>query len=140
MKKVLTLISLIAILVLIVGCGTPEVTEEVVDEPIEDVVIEPVITEPVVTETVKTVKIKVTKDGFVPDELRVKLGSIVTWENVDDHKKVDKPMILGTQKCIKVKSDRLEPTELYSFTFNEPIECKIVNGILPSQVMTIVVE
>jgi plastocyanin len=137
MKKILVLLSLIAVLVLIVGCGTPEVVEEVVDE----VVDEPVeIVEEVVEEVVETAEVKVTKDGFVPDTLNVKVGTIVTWENVDDDKKYDRPMILGTQKCIKLKTDRLEAGESYSFTFEEAMECKIVNGILPSQTMKVVVE
>jgi len=139
MKKVLMFISLITVLILIIGCTTPEVVEEV-KEPVKEVAEEPKVEEPVVTEKVETVDIKVTKEGFVPDELRVKVGDIVTWENVDDDKKYDRPMILGTQKCIKLKSDRLEPKELYSFTFEETMECKIVNGILPSQVMKVIVE
>jgi plastocyanin len=137
MRKILTILSLILVLILVVGCGAPEVVEEVVEEP--EKVVE-VVEEIIVEETVETIEVKITNDGFVPDTLNVKVGTIVTWENVDDGKKIDGPMLLGTQKCIKLKSARLEAKEMYSFTFEEAMSCKIVNGILPSQVMKVVVE
>ncbi|MFA5142225.1 MAG: cupredoxin domain-containing protein [Candidatus Woesearchaeota archaeon] len=66
---------LLAAIVLLAGCGMPA-TEQPAVTP----------TEPMVTEEAKpmpTATVDITRKAFVPNELRVKLGTAVTWINKD---------------------------------------------------------
>ena len=132
------------------GAATTETTKPVVKEPakVEPVKTEPVV-EPVKPETVKTetkaeVKpqgniIKVTDTGFVPKELKVKVGDTVEWQNVRVGK-IPKALIIGAQTCFDVKSAILESGESFKYTFEKADTCTIVEAITTTQVGKVVVE
>ena len=76
------LVILVALLVIIAGCTTQTPVEEQQVEVVE----EPAIEEPVVmVEPAQgsSSSIDITRKAFVPAELRVKLGTVVTWVNKD---------------------------------------------------------
>ena len=82
--------------------------------------------------------IKMTDEGFSKDELSIKVGEKITWENVRNGK-FKQAMIIGTQKCGSVKSKFFNPDESFSWTFEEPVNCLIVDGIMTTKSMKLIV-
>lgn len=72
--------------------------------------------------------------------LAIKAGDTVIWQNVREAVQFNKAMIIGTQKCSKIKSQIFSPGEIFKWTFTEPMTCLIVDGIYTTQTMKIVVE
>ncbi len=112
-------------------------------EPVEKVVKTEPVKEIVKTESVKTELtnkiIKVTDSGFVPSELKVKVGETVEWQNTRVGK-IDKMLIVGAQACYDVKSAILEKGKSYTHTFDKAETCTIVEAITTTQVGKVIVE
>ena len=109
-------------------------TEEANDEDVEEVI------EEVVEEKAKTHLVKLTNDGFDQIEtLTIKVGETVEWDNVRTGS-LKEAMIIGTQGCGKVKSTFFEPGESFSWTFEEPVTCLIVDGVYTTKMMKLEVE
>lgn len=83
--------------------------------------------------------VSMTSGGFNPEEITVKSGEKVTWVNNRDGK-ISKAMVIGTQKCAKVKSGFFNVSQSYSYTFTEKGKCVIVDGILTTEMMNVYVE
>jgi len=123
-----------------------EVKEESLEEEVNNELIEKVEStnekevEEIKTENVKKDQIvEITDDGFSPDVLNIKSGETIIWKNVRDGQ-FKKSMIVGAQKCIKVRSEFYQPGEEFSWTFTEPLKCTIVDGMVTTQTMKIIVE
>lgn len=90
--------------------------------------------------TSQTQIVEMVDGGFNVNQLTVKKGDTVEWKNVRGDSRFKQAMIIGTFKCSKVKSKFFNPGESYQFTFPEPLECDITDGIYTTQKMTLVVE
>jgi plastocyanin len=77
--------------------------------------------------------------GFSVKEIKIKKGDTVEWKNVRTGQ-YTQAMIIGTQKCAKVKSGFINPQGSFKWTFDETGTCLIVDGILTTQSMKVVVE
>ena len=87
---------------------------------------------------VETYEIKLINGGFEKTELKIKAGDTITWTNI----RTDKPtqgMVIGNMLCPKVKSGFLENGQSYSWTFNDPGTCIIVDGIYTTSSMKIII-
>ena len=136
------------------GAVVAETTEKVIKKE------EPVKTEPVKVETKEVTKdetsekkeetkatevkpksnvIKVTDKGFVPSELKVKVGDTVEWQNTRSGR-ISKALIVGTQNCYYLKSAILESGESFKYTFDKAETCTIVEAITTTQVGKVIVE
>lgn len=94
--------------------------------------------EPVKPKTTTTHPVDLTNLGFEPATLNIKVGDKVVWQNVRTAK-IDTAMVLGTQKCGRIKSKIIHPGEIYSWAFTEPGTCFIADGIYTLSSMKIVV-
>lgn len=74
------------------------------------------------------------------DDLVIKVGDTVVWENVRENKAFNKAMVLGVRNCADVKSKIFPPGETFRWTFTEAETCTIVDGIYTTHSMDIVVE
>jgi plastocyanin len=83
--------------------------------------------------------VEITNDGFSPDVLTIKVGETVVWKNVRNGN-FKKSMIVGAQKCTKVRSDFYLPGEEFSWTFTEPLKCTFVDGMVTTQTMKLTIE
>ena len=162
--KILKFIPLVLLLVLIVSCTQPveDTTEEtsppeVVENPYDDVtepVIEPETQQPAVVEITPetdiepeiveqpitaTQTVKITKTGFEPKELTVKVGDTVEWTNVREGN-LKLAQVVGSRQCTAIKSPVLKTGETFSHTFDKVEECVFVDTITINQVMTVIVE
>lgn len=81
--------------------------------------------------------VEMTNKGFNPKKLTIKAGDTVVWELA--RSKPNQGMIIGTQKCVDVRS-KIFTQGSFEYTFNEPRTCIIVDGIMTTQTMTIDVE
>jgi len=77
--------------------------------------------------------------GFDISELTINVGDTVEWINVRDGR-MDKALIVGVQRCSRVKSSIYHSGESFSYTFAEPGTCVIVDGIFTTQLMKVIVE
>ncbi len=91
------------------------------------------------TEDLSNPTVEITKKGFDPKELTVKVGETVTWKNVRSGS-LNKAMIIGTGGCIGAKSKLLFPEETYSYKFDRAMRCTIVDGFTTTTVSTVIVE
>jgi len=108
--------------------------------PLEEAAIVP--SETIVSQTALETMAKVhtvefNQSGFVPTKLTIKVGDSILWKNSRDKVKA---MVLGSQSCVNVKSEILNPGQTFQWTFTEPLRCPIVDGIYVTAVMNIVVE
>jgi hypothetical protein len=111
-----------------------EVTEtDVEPEEVDDEVEEE-------EEEVKTHIVKLTNDGFDQiGTLTINVGETVEWSNVRTGS-LKKAMIIGTQGCSKAKSTFFESGESFSWTFEEPVTCTIVDGVYTTETMKLEVK
>jgi len=139
------------------GCSSEEnpVTEPLVAEdleaqqknetipeslPLEEpVAIDNPLTGGAVTEQGETHFIDLTESGFEPDLLTIKAGDKVVWQNVRSGQ-ISKAFVIGVRECAKIRSKILTPGESFSWTFEEPIKCTIVDGIMTTVESKVVVE
>jgi len=149
MKKEI-LIGVIVLALFLVGCTksadiksalpafSEEPQESVVEQLPEQVEVEQVVEE---VETVGvTHTIKFVGKNFEPENLTVKVGDTVVWQNDRNVTSLNKAMVVGTQKCSYLKSPILESGETFEWTFTEPGTCKIVDGYLTSNFGKVIVE
>ena len=90
----------------------------------------------------KTHTVALITGGFAVPSLDIKVGDTVIWENVRDgaaNKGGQKALILGTQKCARLKSKFFMPGESFSWTFDAPLTCLVVDGIYTTQSMKVIV-
>ena len=73
------LIIMLVLLIAIAGCGETPVAEEPV-APVEEIIEEPAVEE---VPVMLTASVDILRKAFMPEELRVKLGTTVTWVNKD---------------------------------------------------------
>jgi plastocyanin len=81
-----------------------------------------------------TYNVELVNTGFGTSELDVFVGDSVIWENVRSGS-LKGGMIIGTRNCKAIKSKVFNPGESYSYTFQEPGKCLIVDGIFTTQIM-----
>ena len=79
------------------------------------------------------------KEGFSPEELKIKKGDTVEWK-VNRTGYLNKAMVLGTMQCVQVKSGILQNGETFSWTFDKAQKCVFVDGITTTQTGTITIE
>jgi plastocyanin len=77
--------------------------------------------------------------GFEDLKITIKVGEAVAWQNVRENAPA-KALLLGTQKCSKLKSPFFNPGEMYKYTFTEPMTCIVADGIFTTQTMKVIVE
>jgi len=136
-------------ILLVIGCATetPEVTEEeTIEETTEvveetETVEEEIIEEEVTVEGEQVILIKGPK-AIEPSELTVSVGTIVVWKNEDY---LDKDAGTGRAHTLAewsgyFRSERLEPGDVFSFTFNEPGTYEYRSITTPGARGTIIVE
>ena len=87
----------------------------------------------------KTHIVKLINGGFEMDSITIKVGDTVEWHN-EHTTGAKKAMVVGAQKCAKIKSGFYMPGELYSWTFDEAETCVIVDAIYATQTMKIIIE
>ncbi len=91
----------------------------------------------------KTHTVALIAGGFAVPSITIKVGDTVTWENVRDGvpiKGFRRGMIIGAQKCSKIKSVFFQPGESFSWTFDKVETCLIVDGLYTTQTMKVIVE
>jgi len=123
---------------------TGETITEIVDEEPE-VIFDKLVEEEeeaiVAEETgLKRHLVKLIDGGFDTVELKIKVGDIVEWKNLRTNPSFNKALIVGAQKCSKIKSSLFLPGESFEWTFDEKGTCLIVDGIYTTQVMRVIVE
>jgi len=81
-----------------------------------------------------------TETGFAVPEITIKTGDTITWENTRTGR-FKQGMIIGTQGCSKgLKSPFFLNGESFSWTFEKPGKCLIVDGIMTTQTMKVIIE
>jgi len=115
---------------------TEEFIEEVVEAIAEETIPEP---EPE-PEGPKTHVIEMKSDGFEPKDLKIELGDTVTWKNVRAGENIEKSMVVGAQRCYKIKSGFMEAGDTYTHTFDEAGKCTFVDGIITTLISSVTVE
>lgn len=167
MNKSLVLVSILVISLLLIACTPkPQVTDEESgnlaeagesEQPAEqltggavaeEATAEETAAEPVQKATappsqpgidlLRVHVIEVTDNGFVPNELAIKVGETVVWKNVRTGK-VDKTMIVGNRQCSNIKSNIFGPGGTFSWTFDHADECTIVDGIFTTKLSKIII-
>lgn len=83
--------------------------------------------------------VKLTESGFEVNSITIKKGDIVEWHNTRYEGKIPKALVVGTQKCNKIKSSFFMPGEYFSWTFDKEETCLIVDGIYSTQLMKVIV-
>ena len=170
-RKALLVGSFLLLFLFIIGCGNDtspsggtttaaeaeEVPEDapVIIEKLEEVPAEEPVAEesaealedeaaaeeaPAVEEGPKTVEIL--NDKFGTDQITVSVGDTLVWKNVrTGSSSLTGAMIIGVRNCADVKSTVFKPGNSFSWTFNEPETCTIVDGIRTTMIpMRVVVE
>ncbi len=84
-------------------------------------------------------EVQLVKTGFSRSSITVNVGDTVEWTNTRTSNP-SKGMLIGTQKCRKIKSGSLSPGDSYGYTFTEPQRCVVVDAFMTTQAMTVVVE
>ena len=112
--------------------------EELPLEISEEIGAEQVMEEIAAASAAHTVKFVGTE--FEPEELRVKVGDTVIWQNDRDSPQLNKAMVVGTKSCVSVKSKLLESGETFEYTFTEPMVCEVVDGYVTSVFGKVIVE
>jgi plastocyanin len=164
----LKLLIILVLAVLIVGCAEQIVEEPVIEEesnPLEkqidqvqekiaevveekeEPIVEEVIEEPLVEEMVEEVSeesgtthiVKVTVKGFDPNEITIKVGDSIQWENARSGN-LNKALILGSQQCTKIKSKILLIGDTFTWKFDKAETCTMVDAITTTQIMKVRVE
>ncbi len=123
---------------------TPEVEVEEVETEVADTAeeIEAEETAPPAVDTAPRVKshtVNLIEGGFEESVVTIKVGEKVVWQNVREGR-VTKALVLGAQKCSRIKSSFFGPGEFFSWTFEQPGTCLIVDGIYTTQTMKVVVK
>lgn len=83
--------------------------------------------------------VEMNDQGFDVEKINIKAGDTVVWENTRTGR-FNKAMVVGTIKCIKVRSSFFESGESFNWTFEKPETCTIVDGIMTTEMMKVVVE
>ncbi len=83
--------------------------------------------------------VQLVNTGFEVPEITIKAGDTVTWKDVRSNS-LTEGMIVGTQKCSKVKSKVFDTGEEFSYTFTESGKCTIVDGIYTTQMMKVIIK
>lgn len=83
--------------------------------------------------------VELTDGGFEPNMLTIKAGDTVVWQNVRTGN-INKALVLGVRECAKIRSKLMTPGESFSWTFDEPVKCTVVDGIITTIESKIVVE
>ncbi len=116
-------------------------TKEVVDEIKDALKDEPKQKkqEPIIEEVKsKTHEIKLTNDGFSAAEIKIKVGDTVVWKN-ERSGSLKRGMIVGTMRCVRVRSSFINPGEQYQHTFEKADTCTIVDGMMTTKTMKVVI-
>ena len=83
--------------------------------------------------------VEMTGFGFSPEILTINAGDKVVWKNVRSSGSVRNAMIIGTQKCQRVRSPGFANGESFEWTFSEPLKCTFVDGFMTTKSSRIVV-
>ncbi len=89
----------------------------------------------------KTYSVNIEAAGYKPSPLTIKVGDTVVWK-VMRSGTLHLAMVIGTQKCGKIKSKIMNTGDTYSWTFTEAEKgtCVIADGITTTQASKIIVE
>jgi len=119
------------------------VAQETTSEPAEEVeAVEPQEEERIVVNTGSSHVVEMTTAGFDVDELSVRVGDTVAWVNNRQEKinGINNALVLGTFECRGIKSGIIKLGESYTYTFEEALDCEVVDGIFTEEKMRVVVE
>ena len=139
MKKIYLILTLILALFLLAGCQEEITTTDT--GSVEDTTSnEP--SEPAMEKTDRvTYIVDITDDGFLPEELTIKIGDTIKWVNARiEGGSLSQVLIIGTLTCTKIKSSILKVGESYEYTFEKAETCKIQDGITSNQFSIVTVE
>lgn len=139
---------------LVVAESTPPAAETPAAEPVAEPTPEaPVETAPAapppapsavtgatVVDTSTTHTTNMIDGGFEEASITIKAGDTVIWQNIRENSQLNKAMVIGTRECQKVKSKFFLPGSYYSYKFEKPMACMIVDGIFTTQSMTVIVK
>ncbi|MEK6936859.1 MAG: cupredoxin family copper-binding protein [Nanoarchaeota archaeon] len=130
MKKAIFLVLLIILGLLITGCSKQETA------PVEETapVVEKQGDEKGVSAGGEAASVIIKNFKFVPSEIKVKVGTEVTWRNDDS--------VSHTVESIDgvLASDNLEQGDSVTFTFNSPGRTDYICGIHPSMKGAVIVQ
>ncbi len=77
--------------------------------------------------------------GFDPELLEINAGEKVVWKN-ERSGPVKNAMIIGAQKCAKVRSSTLQRDQSYEWTFTQSGKCIVVDGFMTTKTMMITIK
>ncbi len=80
--------------------------------------------------------------GFSVPQIEINVGDSVKWENERQNAQIKgfrRGMIIGVQRCSKVKSGFFQPGESFTWTFDKAETCTFVDGLYTTQTMKVVV-
>ncbi len=98
------------------------------------------VTTAAVVDTSTTHTVNMIDGGFEDVSITIKAGDTIVWQNVRENAQFNKAMVIGTRECQKVKSRFFLPGSYYSYKFDKPMACMVVDGIFTTQSMTIIVK
>ena len=130
MKKAILLVLLIVSAILIAGCSKQETQPTPVSAP----VVEKKGDEKGVSAGGEAASVVIKGFKFVPSEIKVKVGTSVTWRNEDSSAHT----IESADGSLT--SDNLEQGDTVTFTFNEPGRIDYICGIHSSMKGAVIVE
>lgn len=78
--------------------------------------------------------------GFAEPQVTIKAGETVEWKNMRGGARFKRAMIIGGLGCSKIKSTFFEPEQSFSWKFEKPGSCLIVDGIYTTQAMKVIVQ
>ena len=84
--------------------------------------------------------VQLIEGGFSTSAVNINVGDTVEWENVRYNDLVKKGFVVGSQLCRGLRSKVFMPGGSYSYTFEEPVNCLVVDAIFATQTMKVVVE
>jgi plastocyanin len=73
--------------------------------------------------------VEVINKGFNPEKIEIKSGETIEWQNKRASLRLNKMLIVGTPLCGHFKSKVLSTDQSYSWTFEKPNRCVVVDSV-----------
>lgn len=83
--------------------------------------------------------VDLTEKGFEPDLLTINAGDKVVWQNVRTGH-INRALVIGVRECSEIRSGFMYPGDSFTWTFDQPITCTIVDGIMTTVQSKIIVK
>ncbi len=85
-----------------------------------------------IPKTGETHTIQLIDGGFDIKKISIAVGDTIVFENIRE-KIPSKALIVGTTSCRSIKSEFLEPGDVFSHTFDNALECVIADGVFQKE-------